>query len=544
MDARSRLEAFFRVRWADVDMRPNSVFGDLILEPLSYWFAAQEVAAGRIMSDLQLQQISQNVIYNCDFVQEYIKNFGVSDYETPHAWGVIRLGFSSDVERTLDRKLEFLFGTDGVFRMILPYEGAMILRPVGAQRVEGANDRVYSQVAADLFVVDIPVEGDMPTDVLSGNTGAISKALPGLTQLAAIGDFQSGLPPAKLAELAALASKISASAVPSSRAGISALAHSKFPDLLAVSPAFPGDTELIRDELNLFGAPDRKADLYVRTKRALHQETITVRLDYREGEETFYGRVRFPGIPARIVAVSRPEEVGLDPVWYSQSTAPEKAPLLSAAYSEYEALWLTVPMPKDGSDNALLTPLGTAPDRYLDFEIAYEYDPHVPAVLSYLLSDQHSAVSVDMMGRTFIPCFIDGLDVRYRRKRGFHVNLPAAREEITEYVNGVAWPDRVSEAKIIDAMLYAGAYNVDAISLDATTRMSVADRYLPHGEILYGTDQEFTEAVAASEEVPVLGSASIPGLVPDFRHLDSYSAAGLRNVSFFIYDINVNFEEV
>ena len=121
---------------------------------------------------------------------------------------------------------------------------------------------------------------------------------------------------------------------------------------------------------------------------------------------------------------------------------------------------------------------------------------------------------------------------------------PIDPEEIAEYINGVAWPDRVSEAKIIDAMLYAGAYNVDSISLDATTRMSVADRYLPHDAILYGTDLEFTDAIAASEEVPVLSSASIPGLVPDFRHLDSYSAAGLRNVSFLVYDINVNFEEV
>ena len=77
-DIRDRLVAYLKTspEFSDIDIRPNSVVGDLIISPLAHIVASLEIGMNRVMSDIDLANVSQGTISNCDFVKQYLNNFG------------------------------------------------------------------------------------------------------------------------------------------------------------------------------------------------------------------------------------------------------------------------------------------------------------------------------------------------------------------------------------------------------------------------------------------------------------------------------------
>jgi len=66
----------------DLDMRPNTPFGDLWLTPAAQELAALEVAMGRFMSDLDLEQVAKGVIWNCFGREtEFVTRAGVRSFQ-------------------------------------------------------------------------------------------------------------------------------------------------------------------------------------------------------------------------------------------------------------------------------------------------------------------------------------------------------------------------------------------------------------------------------------------------------------------------------
>jgi hypothetical protein len=55
------------------------VIGDLIVTPQAYVITALEEGVSKILSDVSLENVSNGIVYNCDFVKQYLKNFGVDD---------------------------------------------------------------------------------------------------------------------------------------------------------------------------------------------------------------------------------------------------------------------------------------------------------------------------------------------------------------------------------------------------------------------------------------------------------------------------------
>ena len=103
-EVRDRLKTYLvsKPEFADIDMRANSVVGDLILSPLAHIIASLEVAMNRVLSDVDLGNVSQGTIYNCDFVKQYLNNFGEGQvYEYPST-GIVQLSFSDPATKFLD----------------------------------------------------------------------------------------------------------------------------------------------------------------------------------------------------------------------------------------------------------------------------------------------------------------------------------------------------------------------------------------------------------------------------------------------------------
>ena len=109
-DCRERLATLFSTMFHDIDTAPNTVTGDLILTPQAYQIAALEKGMDRFMSDLDLGNVANGNVYNCDFVGKYLSNFAVANSTELRSSGVIRLVFTRESTYILDRGRQFKIG--------------------------------------------------------------------------------------------------------------------------------------------------------------------------------------------------------------------------------------------------------------------------------------------------------------------------------------------------------------------------------------------------------------------------------------------------
>jgi hypothetical protein len=96
LSTRNQLAQYTRIAFPNVANAPGSVIGDLIVTPQSYILTALEKGLERVLSDITLENVANGVVYNCDFVGSYLKNFGIDQAKYLPSSGVIRLIFSQD----------------------------------------------------------------------------------------------------------------------------------------------------------------------------------------------------------------------------------------------------------------------------------------------------------------------------------------------------------------------------------------------------------------------------------------------------------------
>ncbi len=291
--ARQRLQTFINQFWPELDTRPNSVFGDIHLTPLATLVAAIELAKNKLFSDLDLSNVARGIIYNPDFVAAYLKGLGVASINAVAATGVIKLTFSEDIDYSFDLDAPFTFGNQ-VFK-IDPLEGNPVV-------VSGTNSqsgrRVLIQVAADQYVVFLPVKGPPGSVVNDGDSATFNLTISQLTGVSAAGDFDSGLMPDSLAQLAIKAQRNFASANLTSRSGVISFIHLRFPNSLGVSATLTGDAEMIRPGKTPLGLTEGAIDVFVKSKADFISSQSLVTLVYDSNLQAWVGQVLLPVIPA------------------------------------------------------------------------------------------------------------------------------------------------------------------------------------------------------------------------------------------------------
>lgn len=551
LNARARLEIYLRKGWPDLDFRPNSPLGDMALTPFSYLICAFETAAGRFMSDLDLDNVSKGIIFNCDFTSRFLQNFAVAPQTTLQSSGIVRFTFITDAPNegyNLDRGLQLLFGTD-TFNLRLSQPGALTVLKVGSTRSVSANQVVLVELAANVYVADVPVVGSMTTLVAAGATGTLSDTISNLASVQALLDFDFGLPPTSLAELAQKTRQTFYSCTPNSRGGAGRFLIKEFPQLTGVSPVISGDDEMLRDIVNPLGFHDGRLDLYVRSNGTVTESQIITLpfFDHQDGTtlsadrsiRKFIGKFTPTGIPLfidSIVSVTNPS-LTLSYKIFSKSTD-LRAPLASCAYTQFEELWIVVDMPMDGSTEQLL-PENTS------FVATYRRDPLLLAVSDVLAGDD-GACAIDTIARGFIPLVVTSLTVTYTRQKGTAINLTAARAEILAYVNNIALPKRYSDARVADSLFYVGAEDVRSIKCNAYIQWSVADYFLKAGvatpDTNYATAVSSDGSIAAYSVAQTITNAALA--IPVYSNTPSLVACGPRNVMIFLPDSNLILSEV
>jgi hypothetical protein len=561
-DARRRAEIFIKQFDPELDTRPNTPFGDLHLNNMARLLAAMEVGHGRFMSDLDLENVANGVIHNCDFVKLYLQNFAVYDKETLGSSGVIRLTFCKDQAYTIDRRARYQFGAD-TFELRLPHPGPLEILPVGSVPPLSTNARALTQVDEELYAIDIGVVGVMTTQISAGDDGTTDFTIEELSGITALYDFDFGTPPSSLPVLAAKARETHYTASLSTAGGARNYLKRQFPDLKAVSAVISGDTEMIRDISQPLGLGAGYMDVHVQSAGHAGLDTQYIRLQYY-GSQDDTSVERYIGLldlvePAQqivsIVSADEPDIVlglGTDAIEiFSESLDEANAPLAQAAYSVNEKLWIAIDMPKtdlgvDRLTNEIDLDSGIETHRFL---VTYKTDPMLPVVTDDVQSRAVKPVGVNVLVRGMIPIVISDLIITYVKSPGVTMRLDAARTEIYNYFRGLGYPVIYSDSRVIDAMYYAGADDVISIKCTAHVQWSVADWFIKTpGD--NPPDEDIATTLANSVKPPLITIASSSSLVSTYQDEkiglsdETYVSVGPRNIGYILNSSSIRFSEV
>lgn len=546
--ARDRVVSYFSARWPDEDVRPGSIAGDGYITPFAYLVAGFEIAAERMRSDADTEQVSKGIIYDCDWVRLFLRNFAVVDTDGIFATGIVRLVFSTDTQRSIPRRIRFLMSStaSNVFMPRLANEGDIIIMPEGTSRSPVANVFPLFRLSSSLFAADIPVYGQMDTQVLVGDSGAVDVDVPGLTGVTALTTFIAGTGPTSLPQLAKRARTAFHAASLNNRLGARSFARREYPDLLAVSPVLSGDYEMMRGSVSPLGIERGALDVLIRSTQFQNVESHVIRLTYyaeqnSQSLDRFIGKLSLAGVPVSIDSIRLVDSptVNLDNgkgslVIFSRSKDQVKAPKLSAGFSDLEDLWLSIAMPRDpNTEAAVITPQilddGT---QYADFVITYRTDPLVPVVSDYLTSKDVAPVGCSVMVKPYLPVKIESLTVRYTRDRGASMLVAQATSEIFDYIKSLGHPSIYSDGAISDTMLYAGASAVRGIECRATVRWSLAGRYVVDDSL--DPEVDYVSWLAASDPCPTITINNTAALTPRHRFSDVFAAVGAANIGYLM----------
>ncbi len=293
VQTRQALELYLRAFWPELDTRPNSVFGDVMLTPASVLMTALEVAHERRESDLNLVNLAGGTVYNEDFARQFLASLGATPRGSVNTTGVVRLLFNVNKSYVLDPDTRITFG--GVDYRFSPEEGdPIVIQPVGS--TEGR--RVLTRVGADQFIVYFPVFGEPGGTVADGTTAETNIPHPELVSVVSVGDFDAGLLEETVPVLAQKARKTFYSASLTSRGGAINFVAQQFPSLLGSSAVITGDTEMLRDATNPMGVREGKLDLYVKSRQSYLFGEQILTLTYDEELQGWAGKLTLPQPPA------------------------------------------------------------------------------------------------------------------------------------------------------------------------------------------------------------------------------------------------------
>lgn len=561
-DTRLRLTTYLRRQFPETDIRPGTVTGDLFCTEAAFFIAAAEEGMRRFRSDLNLANVANGIIYDCDFVRSFMQNYAALARESVPAFGVIRLIFNQDQDYEIDRRAQYSFRDKAIMELKLAHEGPLYLKRVGVPLDDLSNQLPLVQISPTQYAADIPVIGALNgVEVTAGMSGKTDYAMDCLESITALVDFDPGVESESLASMALRTRTASHSATLANRVGAIEFVRNEFPAVDLVSPILAGDYEAVRTAFNPLGVSLGGMDVHVRSKYGSQVASMQVKLTYYETQEEesadwFVGKVETtsPIFHLRSVTATGSQinlgVRGEDIILFSHSKDQTLAPMILAAHSPVEEYWLAVKMPRTSGGSALLSPtIDTATgDQYLWFTLSYVTDPALPAVYDYLTSEDVAPAASTIHVRGFNLVLFDSLTVVYGRKPGTSVNLAQAKAEILAYFETLGGPESVyADGPVVDAMHYAGASAVHSVLAEGRLLWTAADLVMDDDTTDPTTN--VNTAISESYTPQLIAVTSSGNFSPEWREAISgggtlFQAVGPRNVAYLLESAAVQFSEI
>lgn len=556
-DTRDRLVNYIRAGFPEMDISPNTVVGDLVVTPMAYTVSALEKGMDRFMSDLNLANVADDVIYNCDFVEAYLQNFNVSPAAQLQPSGVVRLAFSENKDYYLDRSIRFSFN-NAIFSVYYTQpDRPFKIHKVGVRTAAGEDGATLKDSGSDAYFADIPVVGVTgEVNVARAASGRINSiAYPELGAITALVDFEPGAVTRTIPQMAADTRKTVYAASLNTRNGAIQYITSTCPFVDGAYAITTGDSEMLRayDPDNAL-VEKNCLDLYVRSKSYAFEEEQPIKMFLKErsdGTVYFEGPFDYVGQPYHITSVTH-NNVPLDDiphtiVAHAATDAPADMPLVS--YTPYEVTTLRLEYGRYVTEGDLRVfktntrmedvessiGIDATGQRYAFFTIRYRTDPMLHAVANTVTNSDNRPVNMTVMARGFIPIIISKYEVKYVKRPGVQVLLDEARDRISEYLTSLGVPDVYSEGPVNKIMDEAGVKYVKGINVNAKVQWSIADKM-----VLRDSDEE----VDIMNGPCINTSADLRISYKDKSSLPSKYACSVRNVRYYLLDGAVTFSEV
>lgn len=558
---RERLVNFMRVKFADIDLTPNTVVGDLIVTPQTYTVTALETGLERLLSDLNLANLAEDKVYDCTTAKTWISNFINTEQLNLKPSGVIRLTFSKNKSMALDRSTQFTFNDTDIFTMYLPNLGNFVIYRVGEPVPAGINGATLIDTGSGLYYCDVPVIGetgalaDVMTDVTStgevtyhneaarevtaGTTCSINIVLENLESAAALADFDPGYKSFTIPKLAQYTRNSMYAASLNTRTGAMRFTELLCPFTESVYAICSGDKEMLRTYHNAYGVSTGAMDLYVRSKGYEFTEEQTVRLYLTADRQSFAGPWNYSGQPYHIESITNtttPDVLNIPNVTITSTNTMGLGAL--AAYTAYEQLEISVPAVTEANgDFVYATNVDNSGRVYAEFVVRYQTDPTYRAIAQTIENPDNRAVNTSVLVRGFIPIIIDKFEVVYVREPGVVPVLPEALDKIKAYMGGLGAPYVFSEAEIARIMDEAGVKYTKGINVKARVQWSVANKIMNYDGAI--VDVPAYPSIISSEGLRIQYPAPAVQLTAD----DMF-ACSVRNVRYYLMENSVTFKEV
>ena len=467
LDARTRLQQYSNESFPDIESSPGSVLGDLVVTPQAYIITALEKGVSNLLSDLILSNAANNQVFNCDFVQQYLKNFGVDDSISRAASGVVRVTFDENKNYVINRGTQFKFDSY-IFTVYLPNSGDFTCFSTGTVVPAGVNGTVLKDTGSGTWFCDIPVLGySGEEEVSAGTSGSISHYIPELLNINALVQFQSGVNTHTIQDLAKKTQTTMFSASLNTRNGAIQYINSICPFIQSVYAIKNGDRELIRSYHNPFGVDSGCMDVYARSNSYEFTETQQVKLILDEDGEWFEGLWEYTGQPYHIESVTHPS-VQYDNLDYQLKSIVDPSYGASAAYSQKEKFSLSVKNVLDSNgDRIFSTEIDSDGSIFTYFTITYQTDPLFPAISQALENTDHAPINVNILVRGYIPVVISTFQIEYVKQAGIEPDLEYASDQIKIYLGNISSKNFYTDASISKIMDQAGASYVKKINVFA-----------------------------------------------------------------------------
>ena len=531
-EVRERLRAHYTSTFPDLDTSPNSVFGDLWLTPAATHIAAMDMALERYKSDLDLANVAEGIVWDCDFVERYLQNFAPTAQWDLTSYGTVRIVVSSPEAFTMPRHMTINSG-ETTYRLRLAEEGPLYVLPPDSELDPGINQVVLVPTTT-AWIIDVPVYGTQ-TEVTAPTVGTsftLSEYFDAIVSVVAVADFHTGDVTHTLSSIARLTRETVYAATLSTKGGVRSFMRRNFPSFLGASPVVMGDMTSTRDNAL------KPVDLYLRSSQTF-KDSIVVRAELVGTR--FEAPLRTPAIPLLLGTVTTTAgNVPQSAVnFYYRSEESARSELYSSAYSDLQNLWFSVEMPFDpDSGDPLITTELIEGVEYVDFTVEYYQDPGFKAASAMFTSETNAPMYMDVLPKIPIVCRINALNIRYKRSPGTSVKLSHAKTEIVKYINSVMFPDLISSVRISDSMFYAGV--VDVLSLDVTANIL----YCPANKTMVDDPEAgLTAAMNSSVDAQLTNVLSISDL-KELHTPEATAKASPENMQYFILEENVAFEEV
>lgn len=537
-DTRERLEAYCKSIAPDIETNPNTVIGDLIITPQTYVLAAIEQGMDRLLSDMQLENVASGVIYNCDFVAEWLKNFAVDTTYLLKPSGVVRVIFSTNKKYEIDRHTTFTTGTQ-IFSCYMPNTGLFTVYPVGKQVPTGENGTTLIAAGDGTFFADIPVIGETDSAGIEAGAGfTMEPAFSEAISVAALCKFDDGTETISLSDLAKRARITLHSASLNTRNGAINYLKSVCPFIECVYAVHNGDREMLRDMHNAYGVSAGVLDLYARSKSYNFTERQVLTLYLNEDWSAYEGEWPYVGQPYHVESVTHSAVADVPNLEHTITSTNNVNLGAIAAYSTHEKLSISVKEVLDENGDSYFSPGIDEQGRlYTQFTITYQTDPLFPAIAASVENKDIRPVNTDVLVRGFIPIVIDRFEVEYVRTPGVLPDLETAFTKIKEYMGNLGAPYVYSDAEIARIMQEAGAKYMKGVNLHAHVQWSVAHRIMNYNGDL--TDVPEGPILSSSKGLRIQYP---PELVP--QTADEMYACSVRNVRYWFMEGALTFKEV